>query len=229
MPERALQQPIKQPIRVALRQIIRHTILFMFHLYLDFYNYKYIHICIHEYRIIEILVDVLCYFDCEFCVSDQTQTAYPAVYGQFPQALAQPLAAIASHREGKLYVWFSVFFLTVARRRYVIHHTIANRLHTVGLWCFARFVCFLWFCVHQLFRSVQSCLWVYSSVSVLNQYVAIIQRRMPFERMTHGCLCYWSAPTMRTDHTIVTNHFLFCCRTGTNNNRTWQSSAGKFA
>lgn len=33
-------------------------------------------------------------------------TAYPAVYGQFPQAIPQPLAAVASsQREGKHYVY----------------------------------------------------------------------------------------------------------------------------
>jgi hypothetical protein len=32
-------------------------------------------------------------------------TAYPAVYGQFPQAIPQPMAAVApAQREGKIYV-----------------------------------------------------------------------------------------------------------------------------
>ncbi len=45
-------------------------------------------------------------------------TAYPAVYGQFPQAIPQPLAAVApTQREGKNYVyqrcilfWISFFY-----------------------------------------------------------------------------------------------------------------------
>lgn len=28
-------------------------------------------------------------------------TAYPAVYGQFPQAIPQPIAAVPAQREGK--------------------------------------------------------------------------------------------------------------------------------
>lgn len=43
--------------------------------------------------------DVLCYLIVNLCIYT---TAYPAVYGQFPQALPQPLAAVApSQREGK--------------------------------------------------------------------------------------------------------------------------------
>lgn len=44
-------------------------------------------------------VDVLCFLIVNYL------TAYPAVYGQFPQAIPQPLAAVApTQREGKNYV-----------------------------------------------------------------------------------------------------------------------------
>lgn len=36
-----------------------------------------------------------------FLTVNYLQTAYPAVYGQFPQAIPQPMAAVASQREGK--------------------------------------------------------------------------------------------------------------------------------
>lgn len=43
---------------------------------------------------------------CVLCLTDMSVmccgTAYPAVYGQFPQAIAQPMAGVAaSQREGK--------------------------------------------------------------------------------------------------------------------------------
>lgn len=40
-------------------------------------------------------------------------TAYPAVYGQFPQAIPQPLAAVApAQREGKKIFFFNLFNLS---------------------------------------------------------------------------------------------------------------------
>lgn len=45
-----------------------------------------------------VFVDVLCFLIVNYL------TAYPAVYGQFPQAIPQPLAAVApTQREGKNY------------------------------------------------------------------------------------------------------------------------------
>lgn len=47
-----------------------------------------------------VFVDVLCFLIVNYL------TAYPAVYGQFPQAIPQPLAAVApTQREGKNYVY----------------------------------------------------------------------------------------------------------------------------
>lgn len=44
------------------------------------------------------VVDVYSFFYCKFV----NLTAYPAVYGQFPQAIPQPIAAVApAQREGK--------------------------------------------------------------------------------------------------------------------------------
>lgn len=43
-------------------------------------------------------------FQCQFewiTTVEYYLTAYPAVYGQFPQAIPQPLAAIPAQREGK--------------------------------------------------------------------------------------------------------------------------------
>lgn len=45
-----------------------------------------------------VLLMYICFFDCKFV----NLTAYPAVYGQFPQAIPQPIAAVApAQREGK--------------------------------------------------------------------------------------------------------------------------------
>jgi hypothetical protein len=41
-----------------------------------------------------------CHFKCIMIVKYYL-TAYPAVYGQFPQAIPQPIAAVPSQREGK--------------------------------------------------------------------------------------------------------------------------------
>lgn len=41
-----------------------------------------------------------CHFKCIMIVKYYL-TAYPAVYGQFPQAIPQPIAAVPAQREGK--------------------------------------------------------------------------------------------------------------------------------
>jgi hypothetical protein len=41
-----------------------------------------------------------CNFKCIMIV-EHYLTAYPAVYGQFPQAIPQPIAAVPAQREGK--------------------------------------------------------------------------------------------------------------------------------
>jgi hypothetical protein len=41
-----------------------------------------------------------CHFKCIMIV-EYYLTAYPAVYGQFPQAIPQPIAAVPAQREGK--------------------------------------------------------------------------------------------------------------------------------
>lgn len=41
-----------------------------------------------------------CNFKCIMIVKYYL-TAYPAVYGQFPQAIPQPIAAVPAQREGK--------------------------------------------------------------------------------------------------------------------------------
>lgn len=52
-----------------------------------------------------VFVDVLCFLIVNYL------TAYPAVYGQFPQAIPQPLAAVApTQREGKNYVKLNKLF-----------------------------------------------------------------------------------------------------------------------
>lgn len=41
-------------------------------------------------------------FQCHFkWIVKYYLTAYPAVYGQFPQAIPQPIAAVPAQREGK--------------------------------------------------------------------------------------------------------------------------------
>lgn len=44
--------------------------------------------------------DVECNFKCILIV-EHYLTAYPAVYGQFPQAIPQQIAAVPAQREGK--------------------------------------------------------------------------------------------------------------------------------
>lgn len=42
-----------------------------------------------------------------FMIVNYYLTAYPAVYGQFPQAIPQPIAAVAPpQREGKNKIWY---------------------------------------------------------------------------------------------------------------------------
>lgn len=41
------------------------------------------------------------YFKC-YMIVEYYLTAYPAVYGQFPQAIPQPIAAVPAQREGKI-------------------------------------------------------------------------------------------------------------------------------
>lgn len=48
---------------------------------------------------------VLLYFRSFFLIPKYLNAAYPAVYGQFPQVIPQPLAAVApSQREGKFHI-----------------------------------------------------------------------------------------------------------------------------
>ena len=50
--------------------------------------------------VIKIFFDVSMYFKC-YMIVEYYLTAYPAVYGQFPQAIPQQIAAVPAQREGK--------------------------------------------------------------------------------------------------------------------------------
>lgn len=43
------------------------------------------------------------YFKC-YMIVEYYLTAYPAVYGQFPQAIPQQIAAVPAQREGKTFI-----------------------------------------------------------------------------------------------------------------------------
>lgn len=48
-----------------------------------------------------------------FMIVNYYLTAYPAVYGQFPQAIPQPIAAVAPpQREGKNKIWYSKYVIS---------------------------------------------------------------------------------------------------------------------
>lgn len=67
-------------------------------------------------------VDVHCFLIVNYL------TAYPAVYGQFPQAIPQPLAAVApSQREGKHYDIVCLLCMFMCHIVFVINYT--NYIH----------------------------------------------------------------------------------------------------